>query len=183
MRALHIAAALALALGATACDDKAAEPEADAPPAAAVPALDAAAEEKRANVVGVQPGDAAMAVAIQTARAKLPYFWDAMAAGEPGDGLFTLKVGFATSDGGQEFIWVSDLARNGEAVTGRIANEPVDIPGVRLGQEVTFGEGRIIDWGFSRGGLLIGHYTTRALLTRMPADQAAGIEAMLGEAP
>ena len=38
----------------------------------------------------------------------------------------------------------------------------------------------VIDWGYMKGGVMQGNYTTKALLAKMPEDEAAKARKVLG---
>lgn len=134
-------------------------------------------------VAAVAADDPEVNAARDRAREMLPYFWEAMEAGRPNEGGFSIKAALPTPDDSVEHIWVSDLVRADGSIEGLLANEPVNLPGLKLGQAVTFTEGQVTDWGFERDGLLIGHYTTRLLLEQASKEEAAYIRSILGEAP
>jgi uncharacterized protein YegJ (DUF2314 family) len=74
----------------------------------------------------------AVAAAMDQARANLPAFWKAFdAANSKKD--FTMKVAMATRSGGVEHIWMDVTGHQGDAISGVLANEPVDIAGLPLG--------------------------------------------------
>ena len=61
--------------------------------------------------------------------------------------------------------------------------DPLYLGDLREGAIVEFDESQIVDWTFLRGEEAIGHYTTRVMLPRLPADQAEGLRSMFGENP
>ena len=136
-----------------------------------------AAEDKVVNFDG---GDAEMNAAIAAARKTLPVFWKHMQdhAGEPS----SLKVGLPTSKG-HEHIWVSDIEAKGDKITARLANDPDDLPGLKLGSPVSFTEAQISDWAYEKNGKLYGHYTTRVVIKHIDPAEAAQVRAMLSENP
>jgi len=51
--------------------------------------------------------------------------------------------------------------------TGKLDNDPVDIPGKKAGDEVTFHQGEISDWLImSEDGSMVGGYTVKVLQSR-----------------
>lgn len=137
-------------------------------------------------VVDFAPDDPEMGEAIGEARATLDQF---LANGFDGAGRglesASFKVAFPVDGGGvtREHIWVGDLALDGDGFTGRLANEPNFMPGLSLGSPVSFDRTMISDWGIFGGGKLHGHYTTRIVVTRMSAAQAAQYKALLAANP
>jgi len=55
----------------------------------------------------------------------------------------------------------------------------VDVKTVRAGQRYTFNEADIADWMFMRNGKIVGNWTKRQLLKRMPKAQADNYPRML----
>ena len=128
------------------------------------------------NVAMVEPTDAAMAAAVERARAELPAFFARLAAPGPDEDSFSVKFGLP---GREEFIWAGDLRREGGQWSGALNNVPLN-PAYRQGQRVPIADADIIDWTYRRGSAMQGHHTTRVILASMPEDQAAGIRAALG---
>ena len=137
-------------------------------------------------VIDFAPDDPEMGEAIEEARATLDQF---LANGFDGSGRgvesASFKVAFPVEAGEvtREHIWVGDIARDGVGFTGRLANEPNFMPGLSLGSPVSFDRSMISDWGIFGGGKLHGHYTTRIVVTRMPAAQAAQYKTLLAANP
>jgi uncharacterized protein YegJ (DUF2314 family) len=126
-----------------------------------------------------------LAAASQQAREKLPYFWEHFDAPEAEEYDFSLKVAFPRQDGheGVEEAWVENIARSPEKLTGELMVDPKYLGSQREGAIMEFSDKQIVDWAFLQGEKLIGHYTTRVMLPRMPGDQAEGLRSMFGENP
>jgi len=79
-----------------------------------------------------------------------------------------------------EVIWVEQLRLDGDRFFGVLANEPAYLPGLNLGDQVSFTRADIADWSvFSTDGRMYGHYTTRVLLRDLPRSEAQPIEDLL----
>ncbi|SFK19984.1 YegJ family protein [Caulobacter sp. UNC279MFTsu5.1] len=170
MRALFCVGLAALALGA--CGPAQTAPSQGQGEGQAVAAED--------QIVNFGADDAEMNAAIAAARKTLPVFWNHLRTkpGEPS----SLKVGLATSNG-HEHIWVSDIEAKGDTITGRLANDPDNLPGLKLGSPVTFTRAQISDWAYEKNGKLYGHYTTRIVIKHIDPAEAAQVRAMLSENP
>lgn len=83
------------------------------------------------DVTAVRKDDAAMRAAIAQARRTLPQFLAALAKAPAGAEGFTFKYPL----GGWEHIWVDHVARRGDTLTGRLANDPMQ-DDFELGQPV-----------------------------------------------
>lgn len=118
--------------------------------------------------------------AIAKAKASLPEFWARAAAPQPGDSDFCVKV--PVRDGTEtEFFWINELERSNGTVHGAINNDPMTVKTVTLGQVIAVPESEVIDWLYMRGGKLYGYYPVRPLRSRMPAEEARKVRAMLAE--
>lgn len=82
----------------------------------------------------------------------------------PGEVLF-MKYGFQTPDGDREFMWLAVTAWVGPVVAGQLANEPRQIPSLRLGQVVSIPENDVFDWMVQRpDGSHDGGYTSEVAM-------------------
>jgi uncharacterized protein YegJ (DUF2314 family) len=131
-------------------------------------------------ITDISPENAAVNAAIAKAKDTLPTFFERLAAPQPGDSQFLVKLRYPKSKTtGHEHIWAKDVVRNGDAVTATIDNEPRDIASLAKGQRVTVPVSEITDWLYVRDGKYQGAYTVRALLSFMPADRAAEMKERL----
>ena len=136
--------------------------------------------------------DPRMQKAIHAARQSLPGMLAAhLPPGSVSTPDFTLKISLPVNSPNaqslgvtDEAIWVEEIAQNGNAYTGLLANEPDFMPGLTLGEAVTFTRGQIIDWSLQASdGLLYGNFTTRALLAHRTPEEAAILRQMLSPNP
>lgn len=89
--------------------------------------------------------DAEMEAAIKKARATYPSFL-AKARKPREDAIYLVKIGLRTPDGSNEHIWVDELSFEGDRVFGKLANEPVNLPGRKLGSRVEVRLNILTDW-------------------------------------
>ena len=75
-----------------------------------------------------------------------------------------------------EHMFVTDIFTNGRSVTGTLASDPSDLPGLAAGQEVTFPIANVSDWFLVLGRRGIGGFTTDVLKKHMTAAERAGFE-------
>lgn len=145
-----------------------------APASLSAQAQTAAGTEDR--VIPVSEEDAEMNAAIAEAKRTLPEFLKVVAKPPPG----VRDIGFKYPLEGWEHIWVSNVQRKGDKLTGELDNEPV-AQGYRMGQYVEVPLSQVSDWSY-RGadGVMRGHRTTRVILGKLPADEAAQIKAWMG---
>jgi uncharacterized protein YegJ (DUF2314 family) len=125
--------------------------------------------------------DPEMDAAKAKARATLGQFWEKLERPGPGEEGFALKVGLPYGANSTEHIWTKDVERRDGKITAVINNRPRDVKTVRLGQRIDIREDQISDWMFMRNGKMVGSYTLRPMLKRMPPEDAARYRAMLEE--
>lgn len=142
-----------------------------------------AACSQRDNFIVVPETDVAASAAQVEARKTLPVFWSKFDGKAPGLSEFRLKVGLPTPNGAVEHIWTDLVSRSGDEIVGRIANDPVNLPKLKLGSEVRIDPETISDWGYVKDEKLYGAYTMRALMDRMPENKQAEARAFLSPEP
>lgn len=139
------------------------------------------------SVVSIADDDPAMVDAIKTARSHLGQVLTAAISNVGiGHAGLTLKVAFPVESAqmDREVIWLSDISLAQDGMAGRLANDPIAMPGLKFGDEVRFSEDMIYDWGLADpDGKIFGHFTTRVLLHQIPKAQADEIRAILSDDP
>ena len=126
----------------------------------------------------VDPGDPEIAAAEMQAKASLPDFLRRLERPEPDETEFMLK--FRLRSGGEvEQIWAEEITKRDGRLYGRLGNQPTT-KGYSEGQEVEIHEADILDWGYRSGEVMQGHFSTRALMSRMPRETAAHIRRQFG---
>ena len=79
-----------------------------------------------------------------------------------------------------EHIWVSDVKKLSDGnYSGRLANEPSDLLGKSIGDQVKFKQTDISDWMFMRNEKVVGGETIKALLKSMPKEEADAARARM----
>lgn len=81
--------------------------------------------------------------------------------------VFTLKARFRDSRGCFEHIWLTPEKMVEGGFTGTIDNDPVNVPGMKAGTQVTVKLEDISDWMIMEGERLRGGYTTEVQFKRM----------------
>jgi uncharacterized protein YegJ (DUF2314 family) len=128
-------------------------------------------------IVGVRAADAEMNAAIAHARDTLPTFWASCDAPKPTEIGHALKVRF---DVGAEVEYMSDVKKLSDgSYSGRFANEPSDLLGKNIGDQVKFKQIDISDWMFMRNEKVVGGETIKALLKSMPKEEADALRARM----
>jgi len=126
----------------------------------------------------VDPNDSELAAAEAQAKASLPDFLRRLEQPGPGETDFMLK--FRLRSGGEaEQIWAEEITKRDGRIYGRLGNRPISA-GYSEGQEVEIPPGDILDWGYRAGEVMQGHFSTRALMPRMPRETAAHIRRQFG---
>jgi uncharacterized protein YegJ (DUF2314 family) len=121
--------------------------------------------------------------AIQKARITWHFFEESFIHPLPHQEYFSVKVKVTDiSDGSVEHLWVANLKKDEKGqLYGEIANEPVDIQCVELGQYIRIYEDVISDWMIvESSGRLIGGYTIRAIRDELPETEVPEFDKSLG---
>ena len=126
------------------------------------------------DLVSATPS-AQMADAMREARETLPVFWAWLDAHQDSDEQRACKVGFPTRHKSVEYIWLVDIRRSADIVTGIVSNQPEDVPQLKEGEIVPIDPKTVADWTFRKDGLHYGHFTTRVLARSNPS-MAAGMK-------
>src|SRR5579871_3995676 len=115
----------------------------------------------------------ALAAASAEARAHLAYFWQHQSAPSDSEYDFRLKAELVRKgDAGSVDEWLDAIAKEeGGKLSGQLAADPADAPEMHKGEVVEFQESQVKDWAFFSGEKLYGHYTTRVMLPKLPAEQ------------
>ncbi|XYD12666.1 DUF2314 domain-containing protein (plasmid) [Methylobacterium sp. NMS12] len=149
--------------------------------AAAQPVYDTS---RRGGTVEVLTDDPAMEAAKARGRATLPEFLATVAAPQPGQSDFAVKVGFTgrTREGAArvEYFWVTPFTIRGERITGVLGNRPVYATQLRAGQRVSFGRDEVVDWNYREDGIMRGNFTGCAVLRKSSAEDRARFRATMG---
>jgi len=136
------------------------------------------AQPAQNNVVAVKATDPEMNAAKAKAIAELPAFFARFARPAADEGNFMVKFDIDPK-GDPEFIWAGDLQQTGDQLTGVLSDDAVYAPG-KAGDRVAIPRSAIIDWGYTRAGVMQGSYTTRVLLGRLSPEEAARVRESLG---
>ncbi len=118
----------------------------------------AVTEERYAPVIEVDGEDPRMQAAVEEARRRWPEFVAAFEARGPG--AFSVKSPITVA-GNTEFIWLEVTAVENDTIYGTLANDPMNLGGLRLGSRVTTTAGELNDWiyfdddGTMHGGVTI----------------------------
>jgi uncharacterized protein YegJ (DUF2314 family) len=138
---------------------------------------------KQDELVVVGEHDAEVNAAISRARETLPVFWKVYEARPAGVDDYSIKVALKTEGGGQEHIWIRDIAHDGEQIRGNLANEPEYLPNLVLGSPVAVTTADVSDWTYRKDGKYYGHFTTRALFRHMDPKEADALRANFSPEP
>lgn len=103
---------------------------------------------KQAPVVQISENDPRMKAAVAEAHERWPEFVAAFKARPPG-GNYAVKAA-VTREGNTEFIWIEVIGLEPEFIHGKLANDPVDLGGLKLGDQVEVPLSALNDWTYSR---------------------------------
>jgi len=124
-----------------------------------------------------------MLEAISQAQAGFDGFWQHHQTPAENEYDFRVKIDLPgevppTAEGGG--LWLEEVIQLDDGYSG-LASAPAETIG--QGDPVSFARKDVRDWSFVRGEELIGHYTTRVMLPRLPPEQADALKSMFGENP
>jgi uncharacterized protein YegJ (DUF2314 family) len=117
------------------------------------------------TTVAVPGDDAEMAAAEAEAKRRWPEFVTAFGRKHPLQG-FAVKIPLATAHQSWEHTWVEVLSLDGQTISGKLANEPHDLPGKNFGDPVTVDVGSVEDWIYQDGREMVGGFTSKVLQAR-----------------
>jgi len=123
-----------------------------------------------------------MNAAIQEAQDSLDVFIADLESPRVGQVYFSIKARFPVpgSSGDYEHIWLYDVVYTGDKFTGRIANEPLDVPDLELDQKVSVEREDVSDWMIIEDGVLVGGFTIRVLRDRLSPEEREEFDRGLG---
>ena len=141
-------------------------------------------------------GDPQMAAARAEGRATLPDFLEHLTNPAPDESHFAVKFRLDQSqvfgglrqtafappgDEPDEYIWgrLPTLSPDRTTVTALLDDEP-RAKGFFKGQPMVVPVGDIVDWGYSKGGVMQGNFTTKVLLTKLSPREAAQAKQVMG---
>ncbi|EBA09941.1 YegJ family protein [Sagittula stellata] len=139
-------------------------------------------------VVNFSPEDAEMSAAIEEARSHLDFVLARLTTDDGGlHPALNLKARLPVDhfDVDDEVIWVEHVALSEDGrFTGKLANDPAYLPGLSLGDTVSFERDQIADWSvLSTDGRMYGHYTTRVMLPHLSRSEAEQVGDLLSPDP
>jgi uncharacterized protein YegJ (DUF2314 family) len=122
----------------------------------------------------VDAEDPEMLAAMMKARAEIEHFITVVQEGQGS----TASVKIPLSENGRtEHFWINDLTYQNDEFSGLIDNDPQIVTSVCAGQRVKVNKADISDWlYFNSEGRMVGNYTLRVLLRRMPSEQVQDLK-------
>lgn len=118
-------------------------------------------QDAEVPVIEVAPDSKAMEKAEAEARRRWPEFVTAFE--EQAGANFAVKAPI-TRGKNTEFIWLTVTALENDVIYGELANEPVNLPGLKLGSTVKSPVSELNDWGYlDRAGEFVGGFTIKAV--------------------
>lgn len=113
-------------------------------------------------VVQISDEDPRMKAAVAEARARWPEFAAAFEA-RPADTKFAVKAAVTRGER-TEFIWLEVVGLEPEYIHGTLANDPVDLGGLKLGDQIEVPLADLNDWAITRDGEPpVGLFTVKVL--------------------
>jgi uncharacterized protein YegJ (DUF2314 family) len=140
---------------------------------------DTSSTAKKDEVVMVDGGDKEMNAAMEKARNSLNEFRDRFKNPQPTDSMFSVKVRIKDENRTEHF-WAKVIRIEGDGFVGTIDNHPRIVKNINMGDEVKITKDNLSDWSYHNNGKMIGGFTVRVLLKRIPEDQAEALKKQIG---
>ena len=147
-------------------------------PLAFLAATPAIAQEQQGEEFAIETvrGDPELVAARARAQEELPHWLEMLGRNSPDMGGFQFQYPL----GGYEFIWVENVAREGDTLSGTLAMPPVQ-QGHSHGERVTVPIGQVTHWMYwTRDNVAHGQFALRVLLPRMEKSRANKLRRDLG---
>ena len=126
------------------------------------------------NVVTLPADDPGMEAAKAQAVATVPEFLRRLT--RPGADVASAAVKAPlTLPNGTEHVWLANVRVEGDEFVGTVDNDPNPKTGVKSGDTVRVRHAEISDWKLVENGQLVGGFTIRYFIDRMPAKQRAAL--------
>ena len=138
--------------------------------AATLASLPVAGTARQAQA-GPAISESELAKATETARRTLPHFWERLAANEPNETGYALKI-VAADQHGSEHLWVTRLHGRERRLYGFVDTTPRRVRSIRPGHEIEIRTEAIVDWMYFRNGRMVGNHTGRVMLRYLPPAEA-----------
>jgi uncharacterized protein YegJ (DUF2314 family) len=121
------------------------------------------------------PSDPAFIAAQEKARATLPEFL--LVLREKSAQSFAVRAPVSHAEG-RDQIWIVDVRFENGRFHG-VVDAPRAVTGLSAGSAFTVAEADVTDWYYVRDGLMHGAFSVRAMLPRLPKDQAERLRKQL----
>lgn len=123
------------------------------------------------NVVGAAADDEALNAAKSEARETVETFLSVLRSPQPNQTDLTVKKSFPLPENASEHLWINNLTYDGTLIHGHIANDPIHLESVKIGDKVSVSPKEVTDWKYLEHGKLVGGYTIRIFYDRMDNKQ------------
>jgi len=121
-----------------------------------------------------------MNAAINQAKKTTDSFLHALASAKSNQTDFAVKRRYATTNNSDfEHIWISQLTYDGTLLHGKIGDDPVNIPNLKINDAVSCPPAELTDWMYMEDGMIVGGYTIRVLRKRMSGQEGADFDRRL----
>lgn len=125
-------------------------------------------------ILEVDAEDPDMLAAVKNARSEIDHFIAVLQEGKSTAASVKVPI---RENGRTEHFWINDLTYQGDTFSGLIDNDPQTVTSVCAGQRVQVNKADISDWlYFSGDGRMVGNFTLRVLLPRMPVEHAQDLK-------
>ena len=119
-------------------------------------------------------------LATARARKEIDTFVAVLQNPKPSQKHFSVKKAFSVKNGNKtshEHIWLLDVSFRDGQFHGKVDNDPVDVKGLKFGDDAVVDKNEASDWMIIEDGYLVGGYTIIAIRDALPQDERKDFDA------
>ena len=117
-------------------------------------------------LIRTRENDPELAAAVAEAKRTVSKFVEAYQKKGKGDDVFLIKKGFPATVGQLEHIWIEVQSYDGSTFTGKVGNDPYNVPGLKKDDVVKVKPSEATDWLYVKDGKTIGGMAEQVLAKR-----------------
>lgn len=122
------------------------------------------------NLYSTDKDDLPMNQAMKTANQQFSKFDSAFESERYDKDKFSIKVRFS-HDHGNEYIWLTEIAKVGGHYWGVVSDTPRMTKQVKLGDRPEINDNDVVDWLYGKDSILHGGFTLRLIFSRMSKEE------------
>lgn len=126
------------------------------------------------ETIHLEQADGELQRIAKEARSTLDFFFRYQSQAGAGEHGFYVKYILAADDGSgidAEQVWLTGIKFKNSNLYGDLANTPLYVQGLRKGSTIMISVDSIVDWMYIREGKIIGGYSIKYLLEKIPESR------------